>query len=930
MAVLVYNGNTLISSGNTMVYDTLTNGTVMYVYSNGVASSTRVLSGGTLNVSNNGIISNCSVQSRGKIYVSNGGSANTTTVGQLGFLHVLQGAIADKTTVSSGYMHISSGAVANTVVLSARGSATIYSGGTANMTTIYSNGHLEVHNGGVANAVDIHASGNAYIYSGGKANNLTLSSAGTLDVYSGGQVDSVTLDYATLNISNGAVANSNTINAGGELHVSKGGLANINVISGKTSQYDKVVGNQNQQVTEHILAKMTVSSGGIASSNTVDYLGNINVLSGGYIQKTEITENGSVDVRVYGNAKDTTVNEGGTLNIYGSANETVVNSNGTLNVYTSGQIFNTQINSMGSGVISSGFASNTTVTDGTLEIYGGTVNTTTLTSAAIMTIALDGNANDTTVNSAASLFVLDYGVASNTVVSSGGTLLAYTLTSLISNNGTTINNTILSGGQFGVAAGGIASNTTIEKDAVVLIDNGGIHRGTITFADGASMTTKEGSIIDFSVSAITPKTEGYLINNLAAITGAPTYTITVSKNQQDGTYKLAQNAGSLADKTLTISAGNRELGVLKVNGETLTIDGITYDLNLKENNLVLIVEGSIEGGTSQYITGNFGVDGMVFELKSYGIGYIHSTTDKIKLEGAVDTNKWELLGSGDFIDGNNIDGLLWMEKATGNVYVQNDLTNFDEVLNKTNYIGTFEDGYKFLAAGNFASDAVSGVLMQGPAFGDASTSLNYGLPVWESEAGSQYSGWLGALVNTWQPGDDLKGDLSNIADINTKNYKYDVIAVGDFNGDGVDDVLLQNTMPTMVDGIKITGSGDVFAFLSGDTDAVKAGADPTVAYAGCATGGWEILGAGDFDGDGTDDILLSNGTGLAGWKMKDGARVADFDLQYSNLSTNQEIAGIVDINGDGTDDLLVLSTDTNTLSGWKVENGTVTGHIAIV
>ena len=146
----------------------------------------------------------------------------------------------------------------------------------------------------------------------------------------------------------------------------------------------------------------------------------------------------------------------------------------------------------------------------------------------------------------------------------------------------------------------------------------------------------------------------------------------------------------------------------------------------------------------------------------------------------------------------------------------------------------------------------------------------------------------------------------------------------------MDDVLLQNTMPTMVDGIKITGSGDVFAFLSGDTDAVKAGADPTVAYAGCATGGWEILGAGDFDGDGTDDILLSNGTSLAGWKMKDGVRDADFDLQYSNLSTNQEIAGIVDIDGDGTDDLLVLSTDTNTLSGWKVENGTVTGHIAIV
>ena len=928
MAVLVYNSNTLISSGNTMVGKSLYEGSVMYVLSNGVASRTSVNSGATLNVSSNGIISSTTVQSRGKIYVSNGGSANTTTIGRLGFMHIQNGAIADNTTVSYGYMQISSGAVANTVVLSARGSATIYSGGTANMTTIYSNGQLEVHNGGVANTVDIYASGNAYIYSGGKANNLTLSSAGTLDVYSGGQVDSVTLDYAKLNVSNGAVANSNTVNAGAELHISKGGIANINVISGKTSTYNKVVGKENVQVSEDILAKMTVSSGGVASDNAIDYLGNINVLSGGYIQETKIAKGGSVDVRVYANAAETTVNDGGVLNVYGKADATVVNSNGTLNVYTSALIENTEVKSQGYCYIESGTASNTTVTDGTLEINAGVANSTTLNSASYMAVYLSGNANNTAINSGAALLVQDFGMANNTVVSSGGYLLAYTATTLISNKAVALNNTVLAGGTLAVASGGVASNTVIEKGALVYAEADGTFCGTLTFADGAFVTAAKDSIIDFSVSAITPQTDGYLINNLAAIKGAPTYTITVSTNQQDGTYKLAQNAAGIDGTTLTISADNRNLGVITVNGETLTVDGITYDLNLRDNNLTLIIEGSIEGGTAQYFTGNFGTDGMVFELKSYGIGYIHSTTDKFKLAGAVDTTKWELLGSGDFIDGNGVDGLLWMEKATGNVYVQNNLTNFDEVLNKTNYIGTFDKGYNFLATGNFAGDAVSGVLMQGPAFGNAAESLNYGLPIWENEAGASYAGWLGALVNTWQEGDNLKGDLNDIVDVNAKNYKYEVVAVGDFNGDGVDDVLLQNTMPTMVDGIKITGSGDAFAFLTGDTDAVKAGTAPTITYAGCATGGWEIIGTGDFDGDGTDDILLSDGTGLAGWKIKDGLYAGD--QWFGNLAMNQKIAGIADIDNDGTDDLVVLSTDTNTLSGWKVNNGSVTGNIAIV
>lgn len=139
--------------------------------------------------------------------------------------------------------------------------------------------------------------------------------------------------------------------------------------------------------------------------------------------------------------------------------------------------------------------------------------------------------------------------------------------------------------------------------------------------------------------------------------------------------------------------------------------------------------------------------------------------------------------------------------------------------------------------------------------------------------------------------------------------------------------MLQNVMPTTVDGVTITGSGDVFTFLTGDMNAVKAGTAPTVAYAGCATGGWEIMGSGDFNGDGIDDVLLSDGTGVAGWQMANGQQTGN--QWFGNLGANEEIAGIADLNNDGTDDIVILNAATDTYHGWMISNGTVTYAVTL-
>ena len=149
-------------------------------------------------------------------------------------------------------------------------------------------------------------------------------------------------------------------------------------------------------------------------------------------------------------------------------------------------------------IYSGGIVNSTTINYGEMHIYGGVANYTTVNYGG-MTIYSGGTANSTTINS-------------------GGWMTIY--------SGASADHTTNRWGRMYIFSGGIVNNTTVNSAGSMYISSGGIHRGDLQIESGAIVSAYSGAIIDFTLTDRTAE-DGYLINDLSLITGAPTYTITV-------------------------------------------------------------------------------------------------------------------------------------------------------------------------------------------------------------------------------------------------------------------------------------------------------------------------------------------------------------------------------------------------------------------
>jgi hypothetical protein len=84
---------------------------------------------------------------------------------------------------------------------------------------------------------------------------------------------------------------------------------------------------------------------------------------------------------------------------------------------------------------------------------------------------------------------------------------------------------------------------------------------------------------------------------------------------------------------------------------------------------------------------------------------------------------------------------------------------------------------------------------------------------------------------------------------------------------------------------------------------------------------WQFAGIGDFDGDGTSDVLWRNPTtgSVDEWRMANGQWQQSIDL--GSHGQNWQVAGIGDFNGNGTDDVLWRNSTSGQLEIWTMSGG---------
>jgi FG-GAP-like repeat len=152
---------------------------------------------------------------------------------------------------------------------------------------------------------------------------------------------------------------------------------------------------------------------------------------------------------------------------------------------------------------------------------------------------------------------------------------------------------------------------------------------------------------------------------------------------------------------------------------------------------------------------------------------------------------------------------------------------------------------------------------------------------------------------------------------------WSVVALGDFNGGGNTGVVWrQSTTGALIDWA-ISGSA-----ITSSTYITSQG-NPIAPDAS-----WSVAGAGDFAGNGTTQILWRQSSGaLVEWSINGSAITSSASLTYQGAAISPDsswsVAGIGDFNGDGTSDILWRQGTSGVLAEWRMNGATIASSAVV-
>ena len=549
----------------------------MYVSSGGTANSTTV--NGNVYVSSGGTANSTTVN--GNVYVFSGGVANTTTVNSGGDMKVYNGGTANYTTVNDfGSMHVSEGGTANYTTVNSGGRLVLLDGGNSYDITVFAGGQLgwfcwneerhwdSIVDGKIADNVFI-ADSNMYISSGGTANSTTVS-GGWMYVEYGGVANSTVLagssfyddynndiyDYGFLYVSNGGVANATIVKKCGSMYIYAGGVAKETVLGGVDDAYNKYG------------AKLEIYAGG-AAYDTVVYRSCGVFIRGGAMSRTLVTGT-EARVRVYsGVVDDTVVKNGGEFSVSngGVATSAVVKNNGEICVWEGGKLASASASDYGTIYVFTGGSADAVTVDTCGELHIARGGTATMVRENGGCVEIVNGANVTFAENSFSGMVISSGM-------------------MTVHSGTVANATTVAAGTLAVYEGGIADSLEMTHGTAEIHD-GGVLTGEVSIKHDAVVSAYDGGIVDFDISDVAPGSAPR-INDLSAIVGTPSFTITVSATQTAGVYALADGAAGFAGTITVKTDAGATLGKVSL-GANLKSGVYTYALGLEAARLSFTV-----------------------------------------------------------------------------------------------------------------------------------------------------------------------------------------------------------------------------------------------------------------------------------------------------------------------------------------------------
>ena len=321
------------------------------------------------------------------------------------------------------------------------------------------------------------------------------------------------------------------------------------------------------------------------------------------------------------------------------------------------------------------------------------------------------------------------------------------------------------------------------------------------------------------------------------------------------------------------------------------------------NDILISIENIVGGNFGDLLTGDSGNNRI-----EGGLG-----NDEINGGGGIDI----LVGGGgsDIITGGigndifqdsvaGLSGDTLVDFSVGDAIVFTDATLAGFTFSLTGNTLTYTGGSLTLSApvtgALVASAAVGGgvqvVISTVPAINDVANDFNgdgRSDILWRNVDG-QLSNWLG------QANGGFVENNANAATVVPTSWT--VVATGDINGDGRDDILWRHTDGTISNWLGTANGGFTPNNANGAVNVPNA---------------WAVVGLADFNGDGRDDILWRNTDGtISNWLgTAAGGYTPNNANAAVNVSNNWQIVGLGDFNGDGRDDILWRNTD-GTISNW--------------